>query len=355
MAKPLITVLVTAHRRRQYIRKALDSVRAQDIDRSEYEVIVVSNFEGSYEGLSNLRWITVDEEGLSPKIAVGFEEARGEVVSMLEDDDRWLPGKLRLVRDLMRRERADFLHNNMVMTYDDAILPPNEQTYLKVCSFSAKIGPGFNTVSLRPFLRRIWPCIWNNSSISIRRDFVLSDQELVRFLKVSNVTHGADWLLTLYSIDYGTVLHVHNPLTLYNLHNFFEAPYHLPERMLARRVRASREYVKVLRFLSNKCKTSRCKLIADMVELAAYPYFLLTNSEGLFDPRPKSEFMRYLGERLPAYLLLLLLYSPRGAVIKTLWSLAPLTLMLRLLPSEFQRRHAVAANVAKRLRDSIKA
>ena len=333
MTKPLITVLVTAHRRRQYIRKALDSVRAQDIDRSEYEVIVVSNFEGRYEGLSNLRWITVDEEGLSPKIAVGFEEARGEIVSMLEDDDRWLPGKLRLVRDLMRRERADFLHNNIIMTYDDTILPPNEQTDLKVCSFSAKIGPGFNTVSLQLF-RRIWPCIWNNSSISIRHDFVLSDQELTRFLKVSNVTHGVDWLLTLYSIDYGTVLHVHNPLTLYNLHNFFEAPYHLPERMLARIVRMSREYLKVLRFLSNKCKTSRCGLIADMLELAtAYPYFMLTDSEGLFDPRPRSEFMRYLGERLPAYLLLLL-YSPRSFANKTLWSLMPLTLTLKLLLSE---------------------
>ena len=335
VAGPLITVLVTAHKRRQYIKRALDSVRAQNIDRSEYEVIVVSNFEDRYEGLSNLRWITVDEEGLSPKIAVGFEEARGEIVSMLEDDDQWLPDKLRLVRDIMRRDRADFLHNNMIRTYNDVVLPRDEQIDLRICSFSAKIGPGFDTVSLRLF-RRVWLCIWNNSSISIRRDLVLNEHNLVHFLKVSNVTHGVDWLLTLYSLDHGTVVHTHVPLTLYNLHNFFEVPYHMPERMLAHRLLASREHLKVLKFISNKCKTSKCKLVTNMLEVSEYPYFILTNSEGIFSSRPKSEFMRYLGERLPAYFLLLL-YSPRIFVNKTLWSLMPVTLMLKLHLSEFQR------------------
>ena len=336
MTRPLMTVLVTAHRRRQYIRRALDSVRAQTIDRSEYEVVVVSNFEGRYEGLSNLKWITVDEEGLSPKIALGFEEARGEVVSILEDDDQWLPDKLRFVRDLMMREHIDFLHNNMIRTYDDAILMPSEQADLKACSFSVKIGPGFDTVNLRLF-RRVWPCIWNNSSMSVRRDFMLSDQELLRFLKVGDVTSGVDLLLALYSIDYGTVLHVHNPLTLYNLHNFFEAPYHKPEWMLAHIARVSREHLKVLRFLSNKCKTSRCKRFANMLELVTYPYFMLINSKGLLNLRLRNELMRYLGERLPAYLLLLF-YSPRIFANKTLWSLMPLTLTLKLLPSKYQRR-----------------
>ena len=331
MANPLITVLVTAHKRRQYIRKALDSVRAQDIDRSEYEVIVVSNFEGRYEGLSNLRWIAVDEEGLSPKIAVGFEEARGEIVSILEDDDRWLPDKLRLVRDLMRRERADFLHNSKIRTYDDRVLPPDEQVDLRNCSFSARVGPGFSGAGLHKF-PRLWSCVYNNSAISLRRDFVLQDQGLVRFLRAYNDTPGVDWLLTLYAFERGVALHVPEPLTLLNTHNYFDGLSLPPEASIAGAIRARRSHLKVFGFLSSRCRTRTCKLVIDLLRMSDYPYFLLADGAGHVNLKPKRALARFAGENLLPYILLPLL-SPRAFFARTLWLLAP-SAMIRLVSSE---------------------
>ena len=334
LARPFITVLVTAHKRRQYIRKALDSVRAQSIDRSEYEVIVVSNFEDRYEGLSNLRWITVDEEGLSPKIAVGFEEARGEVVSILEDDDQWLPDKLRLVRDLMRQERIDFLHNSKIRTYDDRVLPPDEQMDLRNCSFSARVGPGFSGAGLHKF-PKLWYCIWNNSAISIRRDFVLQDQDLVKFLKIFNGTNGVDWLLTLYAFEHGMAMHVPKPLTILNTHNFFDGLLAPPERRLLGTINMHRDHLKVLKFLSAKCRTRTCKLVINMLRMSGYPYFLFVDSGGHVDLRPRRKLARFVGENLPSYILLPL-YSPREFSVRTLWFLAPLITM-KLALSEPER------------------
>ena len=331
MASPLITVLVTAYKRRRYIKKALDSVRAQDIDRSEYEVIVVSNFEGSYEGLSNLRWITVDEEGLSPKIAVGFEEARGEIVSILEDDDQWLPGKLRLVRAVMRRERADFLHNSKIRTYDGRVLPPDEQVDLRNCSFSAMVGPGFRGAGLRSF-PRLWSCVYNNSAMSLRRDFVLQDKGLMRFLKTYNDTPGIDWLLTLYAFEHGVAMHVPEPLTLLNTHNYFNSLYLSPDARLAGAIRTKRSHLEVFKFLSSRCRTRTCRIAIDVLRMGDYPYFLFIDSAGRVNLRPKGVLARFVGENLVPYLMMLL-YSPRAFFVRTLWLLAP-SIMIRLASSE---------------------
>ena len=331
LARPLITVLVTAHKRRQYIKKALDSVRAQNIDRSEYEVIVVSNFESSYEGLGNLRWITVDEEGLSPKIAVGFEEARGEVVSILEDDDQWLPDKLRLVRDIMRREYVDLLHNSKIRTYDDRVLPPDEQVDLRSCSFSARVGPGFKGADLRKF-PRLWSCVYNNSAMSLRRDFVSQDQRLMKFFKTYNDTPGVDWLLTLYAFEHGVALHVPEPLTLLNTHNYFNGLRLPPGVRLADAIRTRRSHLEVFKFLSSRCKTLTCKLVVDVLKMGDYPYFLFADSAGRVNLRPRRVLTRFVGENLVPYILLVL-YSPRMFFVRTLWILAP-SIMIRLVASE---------------------
>lgn len=41
---PKLSVVITAHNRRKFLRAAVDSVLSQSLARSEYEVIVVKNF-----------------------------------------------------------------------------------------------------------------------------------------------------------------------------------------------------------------------------------------------------------------------------------------------------------------------
>ncbi|ADL19075.1 hypothetical protein ASAC_0669 [Acidilobus saccharovorans 345-15] len=50
-------------------------------------------------------------ESLGAKIAEGIEESKSEVIALLEDDDVWLPGKLRFVASRFKEVKGlAFLH-----------------------------------------------------------------------------------------------------------------------------------------------------------------------------------------------------------------------------------------------------
>lgn len=332
MTHPYISVIVTAYNRRRYLPEALGSVKAQNIDESEYEVIVVSNFEGSYEGISNLRWITTDEEGLGAKLVIGFEEARGELVSILEDDDRWLPDKLRYVRDFMKTTSVDYLHNNMIYVRDQEVLPSSRQDFLRNCSFSMIVGPRFKGLDLRKF-KRLWLCAWNNSSITLRRDFVLQDEGLVKFLKGLGNAHGVDWLLTLYSIENGRAAHVPRALTLYNTHNWYEFAKLSAEEScklaLLNTIKISLNHIRILDFLSGTCKDELCKRIIDMLKVIYVPpYVSLTNNDSRLSLRiPRQRLMALIAGDMVSYFRLAL-YFPKSFLEKISYFVLPDTMIM---------------------------
>ena len=45
LSSPKVSVVITAYNRKQFLSQAIESIAKQEIDRSEFEVIVVSNFE----------------------------------------------------------------------------------------------------------------------------------------------------------------------------------------------------------------------------------------------------------------------------------------------------------------------
>ena len=101
--RPFVSVVVTAYRRRQYLVEAVRSVVATSLAPSEYEVVVVKDFsdpavDSELSRLGpNVHLITIDLPRMGDSLARGVEAARGEVVAFLEDDDRFLPGKLEAV------------------------------------------------------------------------------------------------------------------------------------------------------------------------------------------------------------------------------------------------------------------
>jgi len=105
---PFLTVIVTAYRRRNYLQEAVRSVLEQDLDPSEFEVIVLKDFVDPdidaelARAAPTVRVHTEDLRKMGEMISKGIELARGEVVCFLEDDDRFRPGKLRGLRDLFR-------------------------------------------------------------------------------------------------------------------------------------------------------------------------------------------------------------------------------------------------------------
>ncbi|HXW67590.1 MAG TPA: glycosyltransferase family A protein [Thermoplasmata archaeon] len=112
------TVIVTAHDRRAYLREAIDSVLAQDIDRSRFELVVVKNFDdpevdARLDG-AGARRLRCAEAPVSRKVLEGLRVSRGRVVFLLDDDDRFEPDKLRVVLEEFAADpRLGFVHHQV--------------------------------------------------------------------------------------------------------------------------------------------------------------------------------------------------------------------------------------------------
>ena len=112
------SVIITAHDRPQFLREAVESILAQDLDRSKYEVIVVKNFSESaidaFLDRQGVRRILCKERSSSRKVAEGLREARGTVVFLLDDDDLFEPNKLGIVlREFESCPTLGFYHNQV--------------------------------------------------------------------------------------------------------------------------------------------------------------------------------------------------------------------------------------------------
>ena len=117
MANKYISVIVIAYNRRKYLLQAVRSALQQTLPKDLYEVIVVKNFRDETIDRRLEEWgvanIYSDDTSQGGKIREALEVARGEVISVLEDDDEFLPEKLAGVYAAFK-SGADYYHNGFV-------------------------------------------------------------------------------------------------------------------------------------------------------------------------------------------------------------------------------------------------
>ena len=99
---PLITVLIVTHNRPNFLEKAVDSVFAQTL--TDYEIVIVGNqlTETNKKHLVEIskrsdaiRIFFLDTKaGSAASRNLGVNNARGDYIAFLDDDDIWLPNKL---------------------------------------------------------------------------------------------------------------------------------------------------------------------------------------------------------------------------------------------------------------------
>jgi GT2 family glycosyltransferase len=103
--QPKISVIIPTHNRPELVKRAIASVYAQDLINSSsvVEVIVIINgndivTRSALLSLNhpNLNILQIPEAGPSNARNVGVKTAQGEWIAFLDDDDEWLPQKLRL-------------------------------------------------------------------------------------------------------------------------------------------------------------------------------------------------------------------------------------------------------------------
>ncbi len=104
VAKALVSVIIPTHNRAHSLPRALDSVYAQEGfgEGFEIEVIVVDDASSDATpevilGYPRLRHVRLSERrGAAAAYNAGLRVSRGGYISFLDDDDEWLPHKLRM-------------------------------------------------------------------------------------------------------------------------------------------------------------------------------------------------------------------------------------------------------------------
>src|SRR5580700_8026024 len=100
MRTPFFTVLIDTYNYGQYIEEAVQSVLAQSFPEEEREIVVVDD--GSTDDTAErlkkygdgIRYLRKANGGQASAFNFGFEQARVEVIALLDADDVWLPDKL---------------------------------------------------------------------------------------------------------------------------------------------------------------------------------------------------------------------------------------------------------------------
>lgn len=107
--RPLVCVIIPTYNRAPLLRRALDSVLSQEANGEQFDVEVLVIDDGSTDETSDLlqrypgvRYIRrTDNQGTSAARNAGLKEANGQYVAFLDDDDIWLPWKLRRQVELL--------------------------------------------------------------------------------------------------------------------------------------------------------------------------------------------------------------------------------------------------------------
>lgn len=104
---PLVSIVIPNYNYAQYLGEAIESAVAQTYDNIEVIVVDDGSTDGSRTVVASFgRRITAvlqPNRGQLAAVENGIRHARGEIISLLDSDDRFLPRKIECVVDFVRR------------------------------------------------------------------------------------------------------------------------------------------------------------------------------------------------------------------------------------------------------------
>ena len=165
MPTPIVTALINSYNYGRFVGEAIESVLGQDFPANEMEVIVVDD--GSTDDTATqvakfgerVRYIRKENGGQASALNVGFAEARGEIIALLDADDVWMPQKVRRVVEAFEKhpEAGMVYHAALIWEMDRGVC--YEDTHLRAISG--------NIASSLPDLLQYRGC--NTSGLTFRR------------------------------------------------------------------------------------------------------------------------------------------------------------------------------------------
>lgn len=136
---PDVSVVIATRDRPEMLREAIESVRTQAYDGIVETVVVYDQSEpdATLKTSDARRPVRVEtnrrSSGLAGARNSGIESASGELIAFCDDDDLWLPDKLRRQADRLAEPSVDFVSCGIRVNYDggnhDRVLDVDEVTF----------------------------------------------------------------------------------------------------------------------------------------------------------------------------------------------------------------------------------
>lgn len=182
---PEITVIVSAHNRKEYLRQAIDSILEQSLSREKYEIIIVKNFLDSeidsYLRGNGLKSIFTNEQTLGQKMAAGIEKSSGSIICFLDDDDKFTEDKLSEVSNTFNSiKNLGYFHNALITVNEKGNVSKKE---LSSHPESDILIEKLSTQSIKK--ARKYNGDWFMSCISVSRNLALSTLPFLKEQKAS--------------------------------------------------------------------------------------------------------------------------------------------------------------------------
>ena len=214
--RPRVTVLIDTYNYGQFIEEAIESVLAQEFALEQVEIIVVDD--GSTDDTAErvkkfgarVRYIHKANGGQASAFNLGFAEARGEIVALLDADDYWLPGKLRRVAEEFEKHPEAGVVYHRLQEFDMRSGERRDGAFTAISGFVAK--------KREDLLRYV---LYPTSALAFRRSWVEKLLPIPEGLKIQADSHLSGLIIFV-----APVVAVDEALAVYRVHggNLFHSP-----------------------------------------------------------------------------------------------------------------------------------
>lgn len=116
MTKPVISIIICTYNRASLLKNCLDSLINQNIEKKQYEIIVVNNNSNDnteeivkdfLDNYQNIRIVLETNQGLSHSRNRGYREAQAEYVAYMDDDAKASPNWVEIAIQIINKQQPD--------------------------------------------------------------------------------------------------------------------------------------------------------------------------------------------------------------------------------------------------------